>query len=84
MNDLRIVESQSAETALCCSSIADEVFVPKGRAVVILSSVDFDDEPAIDDEIDDPDAGDANLTLQLQPQHVQAKAQQRFQAAVGV
>lgn len=55
-----------------------------GAARVVLLAVYLEDQPAIDEEIDSADAGYVYLALQKDAEEVQAQANQRLEAAVGI
>ncbi|MGA6095850.1 hypothetical protein [Microbacterium sp. NPDC079356] len=64
--------------------VADEVFVPLGRPVVVLAPVDLHDQAVADEQIDPADGDHRHLGADPKSTSSQAEPHERFQPAVGI
>ncbi len=84
MDDERVVEPQRVEAVRCRDRITDEVMMTPRGILVVGPTVDLEDEPITEHEVDPADARDLDLRPEPEIRAVEAQAEQGFQPALGI
>lgn len=84
VDDLCVVEAQGLIPPCRCLGIPDQVFVSMIVTGVVLASVDLENEPPGEDEVDTTDAVDGDLSSEDDAEQVKPQAEDRFEPALRI